>query len=1109
MQKEELYISYITKDVSISGTTTSDATEKLIDAGALFLTGATPISQDDFVTNTSTNQTAKVITVDSDTQITLNKDIFPLGSSPIGYKINKQITERIELLESLKPNLTFNISDIAKPDQRKSDFSKTIRLPASKKIRKVFENIFEINIDLQTFNPNLKTDVLYLVDGEINLEGYLQLKKINILDNDDIVFECTLLGNTANFIQALGDKELDDTTMLWSNLNHNWTKAIQQSSWTATPGVGYVYPLIDYGFSNNFTATQFSVNQIYPAAFVKEYVDRMFDAAGFTYNSTFFNSAPFEDLIIPFNSKEFNLTDTAISNRLFDANTIEYLFPSGTTSRTITKALASSVTNSDIVPVTMSVENDPNFVFDSSTGFYTCNQTGTYDFYFEVDLTGTFEPLQYGGAAPIIDLECCSVIRGNIKIKHLDSANNPIGGPFNSGTVGWSNFNITYSGTIPVGTSSVTTTGTSFPDNDYINDANSFQTFNQGLLTTTEGICDFETDYQNPPTSNYNPRTGASQPNRYIVKASNIFVQATEKIIVSLGANTYVDRFVVNELYQQYQTGVFTTWTYDPLPRFKGVGAVNFLTMHTGNVTLNLSGGVFRNRVVNNTYAEGNLINMNAAIPKKIKQKDFFMSLVKMFNLYIEPDKNDEKNLFIEPRDDFYDNIIQDWSQKLDVSQDLEYLPMGALDSKEYLFTYKQDKDYYNELYNTTWNEIYGQEEEEIENDFINNKYKTELIFSPTPSVGQTYYDRVIPAIKKYDDNNGNIRTESNIRILQWGGLKDNSVTWAHLSVLAGNTNETQYPYAGHLDDAFNPTVDINFGFTNEIYWDDTFYDITLNNNNLYNAYYKKFIEEITDVNSKIVRGWFYLRPSDIRNLSFKNQYYFDGAYFRLNKIENYNPTNPITKCEFLKLKDANVFVIATATPTGGTATLAGKSLPYFKRGEAKLIDGNTVSERNVTVKGVNNYVDPNARNVDIIGDNNFVFADSSNVFIRGNGNSVEGVRDVSLINTNDKQVINSETTYINGQIRGAGSVVNIVSSITADESVATYLVDTNAGSVIVDLPTDATVGKIWNVKVVNNTNECQLRCVGRTIDGFTTIKITQVNTCLSVQFDGNDYKII
>ena len=44
--------------------------------------------------------------------------------------------ERIELLESLDPNLTFNIADIAKPDQRKADFSKTINLPGSKKINK-------------------------------------------------------------------------------------------------------------------------------------------------------------------------------------------------------------------------------------------------------------------------------------------------------------------------------------------------------------------------------------------------------------------------------------------------------------------------------------------------------------------------------------------------------------------------------------------------------------------------------------------------------------------------------------------------------------------------------------------------------------------------------------------------------------------------------------------------------------------------------------------------------------------------------------------------------------------------------------------------------------
>tara|TARA_R110002020_G_scaffold176958_4_gene369626 strand:- start:6623 stop:9658 length:3036 start_codon:yes stop_codon:yes gene_type:complete len=1001
--------------------------------------------------------------------------------------------ERVELLESLNPNLTFNISDIAKPDQRKSDYSKTIKLPGSKRINKIFENIFEVNIDLQSFNPNLKTDILYLVDGEIQVEGYLQLKQINILDNDDIVYECTIVGNTANFIKELGDKELDDATMLWADLNHDWTKANEQGSWSAT--TGYVYPMIDYGFSNNFSGIQFSVNQLYPAVFVKEYIDRMFDAIGFTYSSSFIGALPFRKLIIPFNSKEFNLSNTVINNRLFDANTIEYVSPPSTTTKLVPEALTPLFSTSDYEDVTMSVENDPNLVFDPATGVYTCNQTGTYDFYFEVDLTGTFEPLQYGGGGAPVDVDCVSIIVGNIAIVHTDNAGNPIGGILGTGIVSVEKFNITYSDTIPASTI-VTTTGTTLPDNDYVNTTDNFLIWSVGL-TTPSAVCDY---------SITDPRTSSTQPNRYIVTVSNLFINATEKVKIEIASKTFADRSVLQAFYDNPIVS-----QPDPIVKFidASVPPGSPASAFTGNISLNLSGGVFRNRVVNNSYAEGNTINMNDAIPKGIKQKDFFMSLVKMFNLYIEPDKNNEKNLLIEPRDNFYNNTVQDWSQKLDVSKDLEFLPMGALDSKEYLFTYKQDKDYYNELYNTTWNEIYGQRKEEIENDFINNEYKTEIIFSPTPSVGQIYHDRVIPAIKKYDPNNGNIRTESNIRILYWGGLKDNLVTWSHRSILAGNTDEIQYPYSGHLDDAFGPAHDINFGFTKEVYFDDTYYDISWTDNNLYNAYYKKFIEEITDTNSKIVRGWFYLRPSDIRNLSFKNLYWFDNAYFRLNKVENYNPTNPITKCEFLKLKDADPFTPTDTTATGGTEKIGTEDAPYFKRGEARLIDGNFQSDRNISVKGENNYIDSSVKNADINGDNNFIFAGSENVFIRGNGNSVEGASDVSLINTNDVQVVNSGVTYINGEVRGTGSVVNITSSITADESVATYLVDTSSGNITINLPTDINIGKIWNVKLIDATNSCTLRCVGRLIDGNTTEVITRLNTCLSVQYDGNDYRII
>ena len=192
--------------------------------------------------------------------------------------------ERIELLESLNPSLTFNVSDIAKPDQRKSDYSKTITLPASKKINKQFEHIFEVNLQLQTFNPNLKTDVLYLVDGETNLDGYLQLKQINILDNNDIIYECTIVGRLGDFVKSLGDNELTDIDL--TSLNHTYNRASQLATWGLPLPLDYVYPMIDYGTHYNWS--DWTIQDFFPAVKAKKYLDEMFAAAGYSFTSTFF-----------------------------------------------------------------------------------------------------------------------------------------------------------------------------------------------------------------------------------------------------------------------------------------------------------------------------------------------------------------------------------------------------------------------------------------------------------------------------------------------------------------------------------------------------------------------------------------------------------------------------------------------------------------------------------------------------------------------------------------------------------------------------------------------------------------------------------------------------
>ena len=224
--------------------------------------------------------------------------------------------ENVELLDSLNPNLTFNIADIANPDQRKADFSKTITLPASKKINKIFEHIFDVNIDLQTFNPNLRTDVTYLVNGEVQLDGYLQIKSVNNKDGL-ITYSCVIIGRIGNFFTALQEQELTDLDL--SSLNHTYTKANQVATWNLPLTTDYCYPMINYDI--NYGGLAFSetweVEDFNPAVKAKKYLDEIFSSIGYSYTSTFLPSDYFNSLIVPFYSKEFKLTEATIINRVF------------------------------------------------------------------------------------------------------------------------------------------------------------------------------------------------------------------------------------------------------------------------------------------------------------------------------------------------------------------------------------------------------------------------------------------------------------------------------------------------------------------------------------------------------------------------------------------------------------------------------------------------------------------------------------------------------------------------------------------------------------------------------------------------------------------------
>ena len=75
-------------------------------------------------------------------------------------------------------------------------------------------------------------------------------------------------------------------------------------------GTGFYYPLIDYG-NVSTDKVNFQYTAFRPALFLREYVDKIITGAGYTWESSFFDTNFFKRLIIPNNSKGlFNQDET-------------------------------------------------------------------------------------------------------------------------------------------------------------------------------------------------------------------------------------------------------------------------------------------------------------------------------------------------------------------------------------------------------------------------------------------------------------------------------------------------------------------------------------------------------------------------------------------------------------------------------------------------------------------------------------------------------------------------------------------------------------------------------------------------------------------------------
>ena len=367
------------------------------------------------------------------------------------------------------------------------------------------------------------------------------------------------------------------------------------------------------------------------------------------------------------------------------------------------------------------------------------------------------------------------------------------------------------------------------------------------------------------------------------------------------------------------------------------------------------------------TIVEGSLLEANNSLPTKIKQKDFFKSVVQAFNLYVDVDKDNENNLIIETFDEFYNADIVDYENKTDLAKEQSINP-NLLEGKRYIFAYKEDADYYNDLYQKTWNETYGTQQIDVENDFIKSDKKNELIFSATPNVGNYGMGIAHPRIYQLDGTNKKT-IAANIRILYCAvKTSPNAYTYKQEGQTDLITNE--YLYAGMEDDPFNPTYSLAFDFPKEVYYN--YINAYFTSNNLYNRYHRNYLKNLIDKDAKFVTKYLWLNEKDIYLFNFRNRLFIDGAYYIVNKIENYNPLElTSTKVELVKLLETDVFTPQQFRLSDSTSINTGQDVQNYRL-NSSLNVGTNIQNRGTNCLAVgNNIVIPSScTNLIVFGSN-------------------------------------------------------------------------------------------------------------------------------------------
>lgn len=908
--------------------------------------------------------------------------------------------------------ISYQLADIREPQNRKSSRSLTIEIYGTNEINKLFENIFSFNVATQYFNKNLKTPVKYIVDEIENFRGDLQLMKVVIKPDNNIIYECSIIGEGGSLFNDIGEKFITGNTdsaddLDFSAYDHTYNRATQISTRSNLgTGLGVLYPFIDKG-SNGGSDTVWNVEDFLPTLSAYEYFKKIVENTGRTFTSSLVSATKFKNTIVYPNLQSLGLSSAQLSNRQFYVGlTADLPMP----------------TVGTYYDINNTRETAPFFDVGNQVAGVTAtiNDSGKYNVVashkFKINITHTDPSVAYG------------VFRGSAKVYNLI----------------WSSF----------GSGSYT-----------------------AYTTSIKQLINLIAPIVGKPYGTY-----------------------------LIGDNFITDELATGEINLVTGNALSHSAVFPPaLIDYYTAAGVPVLT-GTGTITRTLLGGAtgtsFYCLATAKSVIAGNTLEVNNALPLKIKQKDLLKSLFLKYNLFVDIDPADSNNLIIEDFNEFYNGDIINYENRTDLDKDQSINP-NLLEGKRYIYRDKPDADHWNTIYQNKYNEPFGTETIITENDFKKDDKITETIFSPTPNVANYGLGIAHPRIYQLTGLTKEPITP-NIRLLYVGGVKQTAspITWKDSTTTDLITSD--YLYAGHTDDWQVPTLDLNFGTPKEVFY--SFIGAYFTDNNLYNLHHKNYLANLIDRDSKFVIKYLWLSPKGIYKFSFRNRLFIDGAYYIVNKIENYEATKEdSTLCELIKLINSPVFTPTQVLISSDPSISAGvDNLSARLNSGLNLGTNNQNKGTNCLAIGNNIIIPESCSNITIVGDNISVAENTSN-FSYVNGQ-------VSTSVFNDKAVVKNVST--NYDVLAFDDTILVTTGATDKTITLEYLFDSYLESNVLlnisGFEVDLTYTKRISIKKVDSgAGNVIIDGDGANIDGGATYTIYTQYDSVTLQWDGTNWNII